>query len=91
MVKADLPVPPEDGEGEEGGRGGQPEQQVQRHARPAPPPLPQHPEQVVQQPQRRAHRRPLQKERRLRGDVRRHGQRSSRASRPPPRSRRASS
>ena len=92
LIDADLSVPPEDGKEKQGGDGGQPEGQIQQHRREPPgKPLPDHPKQVVQYPQPRAHRQSLQKVDPLGRHIHAHRQRSSRASREPPRSRRSSS
>lgn len=92
LIEADLPVSPENGKQEQCGGRGEPEAQVQqRGGQPSLQPHPEHPEQVIQQPQPRAHRQRLQKIHSLGRHVHPHGQRSSRASREPPRSRRSSS
>lgn len=92
LINADLAVSPQDGKEKQGGGGRQPETQVQQQShQPSAQPLPDRPQQVVQQAQPHAHRQSLQQRDPLGGDLYPHGQRSSRDSSEPPRSRRSSS
>ena len=84
VVDAHPPVVGQQGEGEQPRRGPQPEQHVQRKGQRSQPQAPAqgaHP--VVDQAQQRPQRDALPKHRRLAQDVHVHGQRSSRARKPP--------
>ncbi len=84
MVNAHLPVVRQQGEREQPHRGTQPEQQVQQKSQRGQPQAPAqgaHP--VVDQAQQNPQQEPLPKDRRLAQNVHVHGQRSSRARKPP--------
>ena len=84
MIDADLPVVPQEGEGEQGGRRPQPEQQIQQKGQPGQLQAPAqgaHP--VVDKTQSRPQQKAQAKDHRLPRDVYVHGQRSRRERNPP--------
>lgn len=84
VIDAHLPVVLQQGEGEEGRDHPQPEQQVEPEGQPAQLQGPAHrAHPVVGQPQQRPQQKALPRYRRLGDHVRGHGQRSSRARKPP--------
>jgi len=84
MVKAHLAVPPQEGEQKQGGNHDQPEGQIQHKGQPPPPDAAaKRPHQVIYQPQNDAHHDPLSYQRPLGQHICGHGQRSSRAKKPP--------
>lgn len=92
MVHADLPLSPANGKQEQRRHRSEPERQIQHQHRQMPGKyLPKDPQQVVQRPQSGPQRQRLQQSGPLSRHVHPHIQRSSRASRELPRSRRDSS
>ncbi len=74
VVNADLPVVPEQGEGEQPRRGPHPEQQVQQKGQPGQPPIPaQGAHAVVDQAKRRPQQEALAENGRLVQNIRGHG------------------
>lgn len=84
MEDANLPVVPQEGEGEQGRRRPQPEQQIQQERKPCQLQAPaQGTHSIVDKAQRRPQQEAQAKDRRLTRDVYVHGQRSRREKNPP--------
>ena len=84
MINAHLPVVGQQGEGKQPGRVPQPEQQVQQKGQRGQPKAPaQGAHSVIDQAQQNPQQAPLPKDRRLAQNIHMHGQRSSRARKPP--------
>ena len=84
MINAHLPVVGQQGEGKQPRRGPQPEQQVQQKGQRGQPKAPaQGAHSVIDQAQQNPQQAPLPKDRRLAQNIHMHGQRSSRARKPP--------
>ena len=84
VVDAHLSVVPQQGQGEQPRRGRQPEQQVQQKGQRGQPKAPaQGAHSVIDQAQQNPQQAPLPKDRRLAQNIHMHGQRSSRARKPP--------
>lgn len=92
LIDSQLAISPEDGKEKQHENSCQPKEQIHQHGHEPPgKTLPGHPQQVIEHPQARTHCQSLQKVDPLGRHIHPHGQRSSRASRELPRSRRSSS